>query len=466
MTKKDYDAVIIGAGMSGLAAGIRLAHFDKRVLLLDAHTRLGGLNSYYEINGRKYDVGLHAVTNYVPKGTRGAPLSKLLKQLRLSYDDFGLVPQRSSAVLFPDNVLSFSNGTESLSASVRKSFPHEAANFQKLCEAVSAYDETALDAPDESARQFVGQFIKDDLLIEMLFCPLMYYGSATEKDMPLWQFCIMFQSVFMEGFARPREGVRHIIKLLRLKYKENGGELKLGKKVVRLSEEKGNVRGVELENGECYHAPLVFSSAGLYETYRLLPERLIQGRSELSPRREGKLSFIEVVFTLDCQPQDLGEERTILFVNGSRHFQYRKPKQLVDYNSGVICFPNNFQYDTPLEEGWIRGTFLANYDRWKELSQPDYQKAKEACILQAEERISSFVSGFSSHIVARDMFTPCTVERFTGHINGAVYGAEKKSKEGKTPLNGLYLIGTDQGFLGITGALLSGISIANRYGLR
>ena len=40
-----YDVVIIGAGMSGLAAGIRLAHFEKSVCVLDKHSTPGGLNS-------------------------------------------------------------------------------------------------------------------------------------------------------------------------------------------------------------------------------------------------------------------------------------------------------------------------------------------------------------------------------------------------------------------------------------
>ncbi|MEO0661599.1 MAG: FAD-binding protein, partial [Planctomycetota bacterium] len=29
-----YDTIVIGAGMSGLAAGIRLAQFDQRVVVL------------------------------------------------------------------------------------------------------------------------------------------------------------------------------------------------------------------------------------------------------------------------------------------------------------------------------------------------------------------------------------------------------------------------------------------------
>ena len=44
----NYDAIVIGAGMSGLAAGIRLAMFGKKVCVLEKHTIAGGLNSYYQ----------------------------------------------------------------------------------------------------------------------------------------------------------------------------------------------------------------------------------------------------------------------------------------------------------------------------------------------------------------------------------------------------------------------------------
>ena len=59
-----------------------------------------------------------------------------------------------------------------------------------------------------------------------------------------------------------------------------------------------------------------------------------------------------------------------------------------------------------------------------------------------------------------------TVKRFTSHINGAIYGAQGKVKDGRTPYENLFLCGTDQGFLGIVGALLSGISMANLHLLR
>ena len=78
-----YDAIIIGAGMSGLAAGIRLAMYDKRVVVLERHYVWGGLNSFYQFQGHQFDVGLHAMTNYAPRGAKGLPLTRLLKQLRI-----------------------------------------------------------------------------------------------------------------------------------------------------------------------------------------------------------------------------------------------------------------------------------------------------------------------------------------------------------------------------------------------
>jgi phytoene dehydrogenase-like protein len=66
-------------------------------------------------------------------------------------------------------------------------------------------------------------------------------------------------------------------------------------------------------------------------------------------------------------------------------------------------------------------------------------------------------------VVATDMFTPTTIRRYTGHDNGAVYGAPRKVLDGTTHLKNLFVCGTDQGFVGIIGTIISGISIANRH---
>ncbi len=254
-----YDAIIIGAGMSGLAAGIRLAYFDQRVCILERHYTIGGLNSFYRLNGRDYDVGLHAVTNFTPKGTRRGPLARLLKQLRFRWDDFALAPQCGSAIRFPEHELKFGNGLELLTSEIEREFPDQMDGFQQLLAKIVDYDDLEQEAFEVSTRVIVEELISDPVLIEMLLCPLMWYGNAREHDMDWGQFCIMFRSIFMEGFARPLAGVRLILKNLVRRFRELGGELKLRTGVERINVEGEHATGVVLDNGEqleCRQDPL------------------------------------------------------------------------------------------------------------------------------------------------------------------------------------------------------------------
>jgi len=130
VTNERYDAVVIGAGMSGLAAGIRLAQFDKRVVVLDRHSLWGGLNSFYKRGGRRYDTGLHALTNWVPATEKSTPLPKLLRQLRIPREELQLAEQSHSIVKVGAVSLEFGNGIGRLEASVAQAFPREIDGFR------------------------------------------------------------------------------------------------------------------------------------------------------------------------------------------------------------------------------------------------------------------------------------------------------------------------------------------------
>ena len=456
-----YDTIIIGAGMSGLAAGIRLAHFDRRVCILERHTAIGGLNSYYRLGGRNYDVGLHAVTNFTPKGTRTGPLARLLRQLRIRWDDFALVPQLGSMIAFPGVSLRFDNNFELLASEVERHFPREKDNFRQLADTVIDYNDLNEQSAAISARSVVGRIIRDRLLVEMLFCPLMFYGSARENDMDFGQFSVMFRSIFMEGFARPWAGVRTILKHLVRKFKSLDGELRLRAGVKRIEVDGDRATRIVLDDDTQLEAQRVLSSAGLVETMRMC------GDADRAPvTQPGQLSFVEAISVVDCQPRELGCDQTIVFYNDSERFDYRKPDGLVDLRSGVICSPNNFAYSEPLAEGMIRTTALANYDRWRALPGDEYQQAKRTWCARMVDAAARYVGDFRSRVVATDMFTPTTIEHYTGHANGAVYGAPRKRFDGKTHLENLFLCGTDQGFVGIIGAMFSGITMANRHLLK
>ena len=457
-----YDTIIIGAGMSGLAAGIRLAYYDQRVCILERHYTIGGLNSFYRLRGRDYDVGLHALTNITPKGTKTGPLAKLLRQLRFRWDDFAISPQIGSEIAFPGKRIKFDNNERTLRDEVAWAFPHEADNFDRLTSEIVSYDDLSEAHAGVSSREVVSSIIRDPLLVEMLFCPLMFYGSAREHDMDWGQFSIMFRSIFLEGLGRPAAGVRLILKHLVRKFRALGGELKLRTGVKHMTVENGRVTGVVLENDEVLEARNVVSSAGWCETMRMCDD----GQPVVSSREPGQLTFCETIASLDAQPADLGHDRTITFFNDHDTFVWEKPEELCDVRSGVICSPNNFAYDAPLDDSTIRITALANFDRWRALDEDTYRLEKLRWYDRITEAAVRFVPDYRGHIVDTDMFTPTTIVRYSGHDNGAVYGAPEKQMDGRTHLDNLFICGTDQGFVGIIGSITSGIAMANLHCLK
>ena len=486
-SRSHYDVAIIGAGMSGLAAGIRLAHFGKKVCIFERHNAPGGLNSFYSIGGRKFDVGLHAMTNFVKPGVKGTPLTKLLRQLRIDREEFALCEQKQSRIAFGQRgeiALRFTNEFAVFESEVAAKFPAQIDGFRRLVAKIKTYDDVSLGAAPESARSIVRDHVTDTLLEDVLFCPVMYYGSASEHDMEFGQFVIMFKALFLEGFARPFDGVRTIIRVLLEKYRAAGGERRMKCGVQRIVAENSHVQLLVLDDGTEVTADHVISSIGAPETETLLKpsdrvnaEAAVAAESsslsldKTSTYAPGGHSFVETITILDQQPAALGwGDDTIIFFNDSPRFEYACPREDVDLRSGVICIPNNFKFgpDRQLAEGIFRVTCLANPARWFEMDSARYASAKQQWFDRVQTSARRFLpivdeSTLATATLTTDMFTPKTITKFTGHLNGAIYGAPRKLRDGRTAIANLYLCGTDQGFLGIVGAMLSGISMANYH---
>jgi phytoene dehydrogenase-like protein len=459
----DYDVLIIGAGLSGLTAGIRLAHFGKRVCIVERQRLPGGLNSYFHRRGQVLDVGLHAVTNLAGPADKHAPLNRLLRQLRLQREDFDLCPQTWSGSEMPGARLRFSNDFAEVEASIAAAFPREIDGFRRLVETVRRRDIFALTAQPESARRVLPEFIREPVLQDLVFMPLMYYGNAAERDMEFNQFCILFQSIFVEGLCRPRGGMKQVINLLLARLQESGGELRLGCGVRTLQRDGQRLTGVELDDGSRLTAGAVLSSAGRLETLALCQPAL----PEAGTVAPGQLAYVETLLFLDRPPRELGLEECVLFINETPVFHYERPAQPVDFRSVAVCCPGNY---VGCEGGYadrqVRLTHLADYAAWLDRPPQEYAAAKAAVVERQVAMLERRLPGLAGALREWDLFTPWTILRYTGHRNGSIYGTPDKRRDGTTTLGNLFLCGTDQGFLGIIGAMLSGVSIANAHLLR
>lgn len=296
--------------MSGLAAGIRLAMFEQKVLILEKHSIAGGLNSFYARKGRKLDVGLHAMTNFARPGEKNRPLLKICKQLRLSYNDLQLQEQSFSRILFPTKKLTFTNEISHLREQIGEIFSDQLENFDHFLIFLESFDETRLDREYQSARSQLQEFFSSEELIERLLCPTLIYGSAWEMDMDFSQFVIMFKALFLEGFSRPKGGVRTLLNILIKRYKELGGELlfRSGVKEITLSSDDQPLHQMVLGDGRLIECKKILSSAGLPETYKLIKNGKVLKRNP----RAGKMSFTESILFFSKRPKEFGDRKSVV----------------------------------------------------------------------------------------------------------------------------------------------------------
>lgn len=453
----DYQLIIIGGGLSGLAAGIRAARFGQNILILEQHSLPGGLNSWYFRHGHLLETGLHAMTNFAPAFDKRAPLNRLFRQLKLSRKRFVTREQFGSEIIFPDHRLRFSNDLSLLIEEVTREFPASSQGFLRLVKEMEAYDPFA-PGPWRSARKFLSERLADPLLENMLLLPLMVYGNAEEKDMDLAQFAIMFRALFLEGFFRPGESIREFLELLLDQFKAFGGEIRYKAEVAEIVHDQDRVQGVRLHDGTVLTADGVLSTVGLPATAALTGWPLEQ------EDYTGRMSFVETIsFLPQSRRHELSRDRTIVFYSLENDWQYRRPEELIDPFWGVLCFPENFQGVEPGETFQLRVTNSANYDQWLQLDREAYVQEKARCFRLSTEMVAEIVGNYAQDVVYQDSFTPLTIERFTGKGAGAVYGSPVKIKDGRTPWENLFIAGTDQGYLGIVGAMLSGVTIVNQH---
>jgi all-trans-retinol 13,14-reductase len=459
MADSHYSLIIIGGGLSGLAAGIRFARFGESVLILEKHIVPGGLNSYYYRRNFLLETGLHAMTNYAEPKERHAPLNRLFRQLNLSRKKYITHEQFSSRILFQNDLaLNFSNDISFLQEEIAAKFPGSIDTFNKLLHVIAAYDPFT---PGKwvSTRETLADIINDSLLIDMLLLPLMVYGNSEEHDMDFSQFVIMFRSIYLEGFFRPEGTIKEFLDMLVEKFRSLGGEIRYKSAVDSIVSDGKSITGVRLADQSQLSCDNLISTVGTPGTEKLLND-IPHGAYP-----PGQMSFVESIFILpreDKSKLKLIDDCTIIFYSLADQFDYCRPTLPLNPQWGVICFPENFQGLTNSDYFQIRITNSANYDLWKNASKDQYKQMKEKWGRESRRVTEELIGNFYQNVVYEDSFTPVTIEKYTGKECGAVYGSPLKIKDGKTAYNNLFIAGTDQGYLGIIGSMLSGVTIVNQ----
>lgn len=454
---------MIGGGLSGLAAGIRLAHFGKRVCVFESHTKAGGLNSWYERDGRVFDTGLHAFTNFASPKDLAAPLNRTLRQLRLRREDLRLCPQSHSTIRCGTTELLLDNDFASFRQRVVKQFPEDQAGFEALLQRIEQFAYADAPQPVRPAREMLAEHLKSRRLQDLLCLPVFFFGNAWGGEMPFSAFAMLFKSIFVEGFARPQDGMRPVIELLTERLQEAGAELHFGCGITKINlENSGKFQSILDNSGQLFPADYCLSTIGAVETHRLLGD-VTNVPPPLSEARSGGIQFVEALFELDEPAATYGLTDCMQFIGLERDFAFRAMSANAPADCLLVCVPDNYIGVSPTRMLRLSAPVASLGPLHSDLARDAMEPGVKSILAQMLlAQLGSYYPRLAGHAKFLDLYTPHTFQRFTGHANGAIYGSPDKFADGATGVPHLELAGTDQGLLGIVGALLSGVLAANR----
>lgn len=475
--KKDYPAVIIGAGLGGLCCGAYLAKQGVPVTLVERHDIPGGYATQFDRAGGRFtfEVSLHgtSVNNNatsrildnvgVLKKLRLVPLPEIY---RLKAPDLELsVPQMDPKAFvdilsdhFPrerDGIQSFVTEMVALSEEVERLHERQ-GRFIKLFFPIQYRRMWKI--RNKTLADFLNEHVKDPGLQGVLSSLWGYYGLPPSR-LSAFYYANATGGYLRHGSFYIRERSQNLSEALAETIEEHGGKILYGTGAEKILAGNGAVSGVILSDGRTLPARAVVSNASALTTFRNLLPKEAAPPAYLKKLEGYRPSISSFIVWLGLNRELRGKIRGcgIHVVSGrGPEADYQScMKGEVDRGSfSVSIYDNIFEGYSRPGTSTLMLLFLSGYEPWRRFEEHyrqgrkvEYDKEKERwaeiLIRRAEEKV---VPGLSSMIEVREAATPLTNWRFTGNSEGAIYGFEQSMDNAfmnrignRTPVKGLYL---------------------------
>ncbi len=256
-----YDAVVVGSGLGGLTCANRLAGAGHSVLLLEHHSRLGGLATWFRRGGHIFVVSLHGFPYGMVKTCRkywGRAIRDAIVQLpHIVFDN----PQFSLTTTFSkEDFVRILQERFGVAAGV-------VGEFFATVDAMNFYDDRSLTTRELFTRFFPGRTDIHRLLME----PITYANGST-LDEPAITYGIVFSNFMNRGVYTFEGGTDRLIGLMAEELRGKGVHICTGARVERILVENGRVCGVQV-GGRRIGANAVVSNAGITNTVEELVGR-------------------------------------------------------------------------------------------------------------------------------------------------------------------------------------------------
>jgi phytoene dehydrogenase-like protein len=511
-TETRYDAIVIGSGIGGLTVASLLAQIHQmRVLVLERHFTFGGFTHEFSRGKHgRWDVGLHYVGG-MEQGSQARSIMDLVTQRGVQWQQM-LSPFEK--FVYPDFTLSVPTNPNEYRTALINQFPHEEQAIERYFKDIDhagawimryflqrfGFPLDVLAHPamkflnDHTAKialsttgAYLRAHIADKRLRGVLVSQWGDYGLPPAKS--AFAIHAMIVSHFLNGAAYPVGGAGTIGETVKRVLSEHGGECLTNHQVTEIIVENNAVQGVKVvvqkghgtaktEEHLEFSAPLVISDAGAATTFlHLLPPTVnLPFRHEVEAIPNGhEVATVYIGFKDNPSVLGVHGENYWLYDSYDHDEMYARRNAVLDGkpSSCYLSFPSLkdaaatahtaeilLPLDFSVVEEW-------HNTEWKRRGK-DYNDLKKHIAEAMIAFVNKRLPGFAGLVDFYEVSTPLTVQQFTGHKRGSIYGVPATPERfgydwlrPETPVQGLYLTGCDVSSLGIVGAMQGGVATAS-----
>lgn len=355
----DYDVIVIGAGISGLVAGLKVALEGYKVLILEKNNDCLGYNKTF-VKGRfSFD------TSYTPLGlydmtNKSGYLNKVFDELKIA-DDLKLVRLPEAFRVITDDgsgkdfTLPF--GIERFIKRMEEYFPGSTKYLTPFFDLASECRE-ALKYIDEKDGLVDQDYMKENYdnfvriasysvskVMDALGIPLeiqevlnvfwLLFGS-TETELSFVTYAASFYDYIDLGLYIPVHKTSEILYKLLDRYLENHGEIKYNCEVKKIMTTYGEVNAVMVNDGTIYYTNHLIAniSPNTLVSQMVNPEELNDKALRFCNQRKLGLREVKVYLGLNRSIEELG-------IKNYSYYLYNSLDSDVEYSKMGLIGENN-----------------------------------------------------------------------------------------------------------------------------
>ncbi|WP_168699807.1 phytoene desaturase family protein [Gordonia paraffinivorans] len=466
--------IVIGAGVGGLAAAMRLQHAGHDVTVLEQFDRVGGKLGVIEHDGFVFDTGPslltmpHVLTELFDE--TGAPVHERVHLERLPVaaryrfpdgtvldlpDTIDAIPAELDRALGPGSGAqwtSFLRRAEQIWDVTHGPFLESPMSVRTMIGGIATPRAVRAVAPWRSLRGLGSDHLRDSRLAMLLDRYATYTGSDPRRAPAALASVPWAEQAWGSWYVRG--GLGRIATAMHDRFVELGGTVELGVEVARVSTDRtGRVDGVVTADGSTRPADVVVANADARQVYdRLLPRRAARLPRVLLRRSTPSLSGFVLLLALDDPPADQPHHHVLFAEDYDEEFDavfgFNGPPRPVARPTVYISAPD----DPEIVPGPGTGSWfvLVNAPRHDPGHGVDWdaEGLAEGYADQIMRVMADRGLDVRDRVRHRIIVSPADLERRTMTPGGSIYGSSSNGPraaflrpKNTSPVPGLYLVG-------------------------